>query len=158
MRLLPDEPLPPYTHIPGKTPHPISDPAGHSFGHRPAPLASFEPENWRTCRPYLRGIDLFNHGYYWEAHEAWEVVWHAAGKRGPTADFIKALIQFAVAGVKELEAMPAGMRTHAKRAGELLISKRQESFMGLQIEQLVALASKITNDGWPASAPRFHPQ
>ncbi|TGQ49534.1 DUF309 domain-containing protein, partial [Mesorhizobium sp. M1C.F.Ca.ET.210.01.1.1] len=24
------------------------------------------------------GIDLFNHGYYWEAHEAWEPLWHAA--------------------------------------------------------------------------------
>ncbi|MER9222262.1 DUF309 domain-containing protein [Mesorhizobium sp. M0644] len=27
-------------------------------------------------------IDLINHGYYWEAHEAWEPLWHAA-KQSP---------------------------------------------------------------------------
>jgi uncharacterized protein len=148
MRLLPDEPLPPYTFVPGKNPHPISDPAGHSFGHRPAALASFDPEKWRECRFYLRGIDLFNHGYYWEAHEAWEVLWNAAGKRGPTADFLKALIQLAVAGVKFLEGKPVGMRTHAARAADLLRSLRQDLFMSLSIANLLEQANEIANRGW----------
>ncbi|MER9007639.1 DUF309 domain-containing protein [Mesorhizobium sp. M0862] len=26
------------------------------------------------------GIDLFNHGYYWEAHEAWEPLWQTANQ------------------------------------------------------------------------------
>src|SRR4051794_23916492 len=33
VRLLPDEPLPPYSFVPGRFPHPVRDPAGHSFGH-----------------------------------------------------------------------------------------------------------------------------
>ncbi len=32
------------------------------------------------------GVDLFNHGYYWESHEEWESLWHAAGRRGVVAD------------------------------------------------------------------------
>src|SRR5207253_3029830 len=57
-RLVPDEPLPPYAFVPGRCPHPVSDPAGHSFNvprERPAPP---DPEDWAACRPYLVGIDL----------------------------------------------------------------------------------------------------
>ncbi|MER9856292.1 DUF309 domain-containing protein [Mesorhizobium sp. M0098] len=37
------------------------------------------------------GIDLFNHGYYyWEAHEAWEPLWHAANEARSTACSSKA--------------------------------------------------------------------
>ena len=32
---------------------------------------------------------LFNAGYYWEAHEVWEGLWHAYGRRGATADVLK---------------------------------------------------------------------
>ena len=51
-----------------------------------------ESEEWRACRDYLYGIDLFNHGYYWEAHEVWEGLWVACGRRGPTAIYLQALI------------------------------------------------------------------
>ena len=66
IRLVPDEPLPPYSFVPGRSPHPISDPAGHSFGHRPQQPPELEPEQWATSKTYLFGIDLFNAGYYWE--------------------------------------------------------------------------------------------
>ena len=72
--LLPGEPLPPYSYVPGKFPHPIRDPQGHSFGEVPDAVVNLDPQQWRECRPYLRGIDLFNHGFYWEAHESWEAV------------------------------------------------------------------------------------
>lgn len=44
---------------------------------------------------YLAGIDLFNRGEYFEAHEVWEDLWNAC----PAADrrFVQALIQAAVA-------------------------------------------------------------
>ncbi len=32
---------------------------------------------------FLWGLDLFNHGYYWEAHEAWEGLWQVADRDGP---------------------------------------------------------------------------
>ncbi len=50
-------------------------------GEEPQP-AELIVDDWLRCRDYLRGIDLFNHGYYWEAHEVWEGLWHTAGHRG----------------------------------------------------------------------------
>ncbi len=41
-----------------------------------------------------RGIELFNRGLYWEAHEAWEEAWTPA-RRGPDRGFYKGLIQVA---------------------------------------------------------------
>ncbi|HEY4914039.1 MAG TPA: DUF309 domain-containing protein [Candidatus Dormibacteraeota bacterium] len=41
-----------------------------------------------------RGIDLFNSGRYWDAHEAWELVW-MPDRKGLDAGFYKGLIQIA---------------------------------------------------------------
>jgi predicted metal-dependent hydrolase len=41
-----------------------------------------------------RGIDLFNSGDYWHAHEAWELEW-MPDRKGPDAGFYKGLIQVA---------------------------------------------------------------
>jgi hypothetical protein len=130
--MVPDVPFPPYSFVPGKHPHPVSDPHGHSFGQESEPVQSPELTHWSACRPYLRGIDLFNHGYYWEAHEAWESLWHACGRQGETANFIKGLIQLAVAGVKVRQGMPEGVVTHAQRASDLFIqaARTQPTFMG----------------------------
>ena len=41
-----------------------------------------------------RGIELFNMGHYWDAHEVWEGEW-MPDRRGPDAGFFKGLIQVA---------------------------------------------------------------
>jgi predicted metal-dependent hydrolase len=41
-----------------------------------------------------QGIDLFNDGHYWEAHEAWEADW-MPDRRGSDSGFFKGLIQVA---------------------------------------------------------------
>jgi predicted metal-dependent hydrolase len=41
-----------------------------------------------------RGIDLFNSGEYWAAHEAWEAEW-MPDRKGPHSAFYKGLIQVA---------------------------------------------------------------
>jgi hypothetical protein len=144
-QLLPDVPLPPYSHVPGRTPHPISNPAGHSHGVRPHSVVAPNPEHWTECREYLRGIDLFNHGYYWEAHEEWESLWHAYGRIGVTADFLKGLIKLAAAGVKVREGKPDGVRTHAQRATELFRGLNCPGrFLGLNVSELIAWAEEIT--------------
>ena len=146
-RLLPDEPLPPYSYVPGRFPHPVSDPAGHSYGAQPASV-EFDPKRWRDCRAYLRGIDLFNHGYYWEAHEVWEQLWHAVGRHGVYADFFKGLIQLAAAGVKRREGVEEGVRNHARRALELFRTVEpveDGKFMGLKQADLEAIAAEFTS-------------
>jgi hypothetical protein len=143
MRRLTDTPLPPYTYVPGRTPHPVSDPAGHSFGRVPEPVSPFDPADWQTCHPYLYGIDLFNHGYYWEAHEAWESLWHAAGRTGPVADFLKGLIKLAAAGVKAAEGNGVGAKGHMQRAAELFreCESLGERVMGLDCTELTRVAA-----------------
>ena len=142
-RLLPNEPLPPYTFVPGRTPHPHSDPQGHAFGLPPEPPEMLDDVRWRECGPYLRGLDLFNHGYCWEAHEVWEGLWNTAGRRGPLADFLKGLIKLAAAGVKARAGQPEGVRHHARRAAQLFHEVGSARFCGLDLDELTAAALQI---------------
>ena len=48
----------------------------------------------RERRLLRRGIDLFNEGHYWHAHEAWEEAW-TPDRHGPDRGFWKGLIQIA---------------------------------------------------------------
>jgi hypothetical protein len=122
----PPEPLPPYTYVPGGPwPHPTRSPEGHRSGNQDPPALPIRDDAWEASAFYLRGIELFNAGYYWEAHEAWESLWHAHGRRGPTAEILQALIKLAAAGVKVREGRPAGVRTHAARAADLFERARR---------------------------------
>lgn len=147
-KMLTTRELPSYTFVPGESPHPISDPQGHSYGaHEDAP-SPICPEDWQISETYLWGIDLFQHGYFWEAHEAWESLWHAHQRTGIIADFLKGLIQLAVAGVKVLQRKPESIKKHGKRAGELLQSVRDQlqndsTFCGLNLEELLALSQRL---------------
>lgn len=114
-----NHPFPPYTYVPGKSAHPIRDPAGHSFARAEPVVASFDPSRWDRCPTYLFGIDLFNAKFYWESHEQWEAVWHAVGRSGDVADFLKGLIKLSAAGVKSLEGRPIGVSRHLRRAADL---------------------------------------
>lgn len=151
-RLVPDAPFPAYAYVPGKFPHPTRRDAGPSNSNSALALAQLDPEHWPHCREYLWGIDLFNHGYYWEAHEAWENLWHAAGRRGPVAEFLKSLIALAAAGVKAREGRLAGVRQHARRAqsifAELLEQpeiKQKNHFAGLNLSDLIEAAKAIAD-------------
>lgn len=141
------EQFPPYAFIPGRGwPHPKSDLLGHSRGlpeHVPSPL---DEERWETCPEYLRGFDLFDAGYYWEAHEMWESLWLAQGRHGRIADVLKALIKLAAAGVKVRQGQPHGVITHSLRASALLRKARSEgaaSYLGLNLDELVHFADEI---------------
>lgn len=69
---------------------------------------------------FLWGLDLFNHGYYWEAHEAWEGLWQVADRGGPLRMLFKGLILLSAAGVKIREGKQAAAMRHAGRAAGLL--------------------------------------
>ncbi len=142
-----DDPLPAYSFVPGKTPHPHTDPAGHRFGCDLPPAEPLEPERWASSRRYLLGIDLFNHGYYWEAHEMWEAVWNANGRRGPVATLLKCLIQLAVVGVKLRQGMIDGAIAHARRAAELAHAVHgvtgEKRYMGLEVAELEQEAERL---------------
>ena len=114
-----DAPLPAYAFVPGGPwPHPKRLPQAHSNSGSPTgnDQAGAQESWWQ--RKFLRAAVLFNGGYYWEAHEVWEELWNAEGRRGPTAEVLKGLIKLAAAGVKVREGRENGVRTHCRRAAE----------------------------------------
>jgi uncharacterized protein len=89
-------PFPPYRFIPGRNPHPIAHPQGHSYrlpGVEDPDVPFVPPEHWRESEAYLYGCDLYNHAYWWEAHEAWEGLWHHPTKGSAQREFLQGLIQ-----------------------------------------------------------------
>ncbi|MBO9102464.1 MULTISPECIES: DUF309 domain-containing protein [unclassified Rhizobium] len=146
-RLLAHRPLPSYAYLPGRGPHPVRHPAGHSYSVQPVRvIASLESEE------FAWGKDLFNHGYYWEAHEAWEGLWQVAARGSPLRDFLKALILLSASGVKIRERKHAAAGRHAGRAGALLrglttVSPQVFSFaLGMSPTSLAELAEATADD------------
>lgn len=127
-----DRPFPPYRFVPGEVPHPTRDKHGHSYDRAPVKLAAFDPGDWHTCEEYLYGIDLFNHGYWWEAHEALEVVWVAAGRRTETGLLIQGLIQIAIAHLKRFQGLD-DVATRMATAGLDKMKQIEGVFLGIDV-------------------------
>jgi hypothetical protein len=144
-RYAPANPLPPYAYVPGHDlPHPVTDPCGHSYSavhdqprgalNAPALPTHLPPDpayRRRTIAATLAAdllwrfaIDLFNGGWYWESHEAWEGIWYSLGRTTSEARFVQGLIHLAAAAVKIREGKPAGVARHTQRARELLGGSR----------------------------------
>ncbi len=143
-RLAPQAALPDYTYVSGRHPHPTSDVRGHSYGVE-IEVDDFDPMRWDQCTSYLFGVDLFNYGFYWEAHEQWEAVWIRTGRRGDVSDFLKGLIKLAAAGVKAREGREIGVRRHARRAGQLFsrLKRSHAKMLGLDLEPLCQFAAEL---------------
>jgi len=86
-------PLPAAAYIPGVSPR-TARPAAP-----PRPDA-VEPDALATDDDFRHGADLFNHGFPWEAHEAWEPLWFAAPRDRPERALLQGLIHAAAAVVK----------------------------------------------------------
>jgi len=101
---------------------------------------------------YLAGIELFNRGEFFEAHEVWEDVWRAA----PEAEkkFLQGLIQVAVAFHHHSKGNLAGARSLLER-GRRNLAGYPENFGGINLSSLLQLLA-----GWQAalSAGEAEPQ
>ena len=166
LRYAPEIALPPYSYGHGHDlPHPVNDPAGHLSRHKAQPpeppiapgvLVSLptDPASRRRALAallaansrWLFALDLFNAGFYWEAHEVWESFWNALGRTTPEAQFIQGLIHLAAAAVKIREGKPAGVSRHTQRARELLgdlEAARLGGTLGLAPDSLSAVVKEL---------------
>jgi len=115
-----DTPLPHYAYRPGRgDPHPTRDPDGHSYGEE-APDPVCTAADFGATEAWRFGVDLFNHGYYWEAHEAWEGIWRRLGRRSEAGRQVQGLIQLAVAMLKRELGQDRGARLLLADARERL--------------------------------------
>jgi len=125
---LPDEPFPPYRFVPGHNPHPFAQKGGYAYGERPPNPPARARNGWRENTAYLRGIDFFNRGWWWEAHEAWEGYWHSVeGEDAAQHDLMKALIQLAACALNRERGLDNGAARLLVSACEGLDRARSES-------------------------------
>ncbi len=87
--------FPDYAYLPGQMPKDEKRSDIPQFR-----LQKLSSQNWQTNEAYLYGIDLFNHAFYYEAHEVWEELWHVTGHKTQEGIFLKALIQIAAVRLK----------------------------------------------------------
>lgn len=129
--------FPPYAFVPGEHPHPTRDPRGHSYSEEgEASVESVEPADWRGSADYLYGVDLYNAGYLWEAHEAWEGLWHVSKHDAVQAQFIQGLIQCAAGCLKIRMGQKRGMnKLFEQGVGRLHGVMREvgDQYMGVSI-------------------------
>lgn len=154
MRYLPGRAFPPYAFLPGRDPHPTRDPAGHSFGSEDASPPFLPPQRWRENEPYLWGVDLYNHGFLWEAHEAWEGLWHVSKPDRIQALFLQGLIQCAAAWLKIAMDQPQGLARLASLALEKLDEVARgggREYMGLDLDAFRAAVREFAGSS-PRSA------
>ena len=140
LRYAPDRDFPTYAYLPGRDPHPTRDPRGHSSGQRVEQAVYLPAAQWRRNDEYLFGVDLYNHGFLWEAHEAWEGLWHLAKHDADQAAFLQGLIQCSAASLKVPMGQPAGLARLAEAGTARLaeVSRRAgPSYMGLDVEAFV---------------------
>jgi len=83
-----------------------------------------------SSEEYLSGIDLFDRGCYFEAHEAWEARWRSSPPGSVDRAFLKALIQLASGAWKARAAAPGGGSRLLRSALALLEGVRRRTGRG----------------------------
>ena len=87
--VFPDRP-----YRPGEGPHP------KTWAAPTPPPPPLTHAGFAGHEEFLFGVDLLNHGFDWEAHEAWEDIWRVTPKGSPERLLLQGLIQVAAAKVK----------------------------------------------------------
>ncbi len=139
---VPDWPLPPYRFVPGLNPHPFRHPDGHMYTDgSPPPAETWDPTvSWEQDTAWLRGLDLFDHCFYWEAHEVWEGIWRSAPRDDPYAELLQGLIQAAAFLLKQHMGQEAAAE-HLRSASAARLSSARDrcgsSFRGVELDCLL---------------------
>ena len=123
-RYQPARAFPAYAYVPGRN-------------ARPAPHLAEHAES-----DYLWGVDLYNHGFYWEAHEAWEGLWRVAQRDPVQRAFLQGLIQCAAACLKSELGDAAACRRLATRGLARLQRVPADAagrYMGLELADFITL-------------------
>ncbi len=149
-------PLPPYAHVPGRTPHPRRDPAGHSHGTPEPGSGAWAPRAWRRNELWLHAVDLFNEGFWWECHEALEGLWRAAPRVSAERRFVQGLVLVAAAELNRLRGKPDPSR-QAERGLRRMESAAREAagpsgcFMGIDVPAFARLVREDLGGTGPAA-------
>lgn len=84
---------------------------------------------------YLEGIQLFNAGHFWHAHEQWEECWLRSSE--PDSTFYKGIIQAAAALVHWQKGNPRGLHLNWAKSRPKLVGL-PSPYMGIDVTSLLA--------------------
>lgn len=152
---LPGLALPPYRYVPGLNPHPFRHPEGHLYtdGTPPAEPPWDPTAHWTRDTGWLRGLDLFDHRYWWEAHEAWEAVWHQVPRSAPYRDLLQGMIQAAAGLLRHhMGAQAAAERLLARGIARLerAVAAGPEQARGLDVPTAAGhWQARLAGGPWP---------
>ena len=108
--------FPTYAHIPGSNPR-------HREDLFDEICASVTPDmttlDLSKTKAWQSGLDLYRHGYFWEAHEVLEAVWMQCPKNSVERYFVQAIIQIANARLKLIMKRPRAAKRLFEKASEL---------------------------------------
>jgi len=91
-----------------------------------------------------RGVDLFNRGLYWEAHEAWEELWLTLEDEPKL--FVQGLIQVAAAGHKAfVQKQPRGCVKLLTSALEKL-DRAPPDFLGVETQRFLPAVHRLLDE------------
>ncbi|HYL08992.1 MAG TPA: DUF309 domain-containing protein [Candidatus Udaeobacter sp.] len=102
-------------------------------------------------RLLAEGIELFNSGRYWDAHEAWERAW-MPDRKGPESGFYKGLIQVA-AGCLHYTRHNRRGAVNKWRSGADYLRPYLPAHSGVELESLVLAVDgylqAMNGSAWP---------
>ena len=131
--------FPPYSFIHGKNLNPNRK-NGYREGVADPIVAKINSKNYFDNKDYLFAIDLINHGYYWESHVYFEAIWHAHHRKGPTANYCKALLKIAAGAIKLEQEKTDSAKRLFNGARKLLSELPKYFYLGINIVSLIQLS------------------
>lgn len=107
------------------------------------------------------GVDLFNAGCWWEAHEVWESLWAKSRRGSPLACLLQGLILLAAAQLQAEAGHPQGHARLLRKAGERLRTAERQGTttlpLGLPLgATLDALVAPAPGPGATSAAAVWH--
>lgn len=137
--------LPRNAHVPGTGTEPDWPPLETAKAQA---LDVTTDETWPQNEAYIYGFALLRAGFYWEAHEVWEVVWLACAPNSRERSLMRALIQTANAQLKiEMDRRPAALRLLDEAQRDLNEVRCAPTLMGVSTalfaEELMAIKERL---------------
>ena len=137
--------LPDKKYSPGQGVHPKKAPQQFHIPELPSDEATFSVNTWKNSQRYLYAIDLFNYGYWWEAHEVLEELWIKTGKTSFTGIFIQGIIQISATLLKKSQSTPnSASQLESKGLSKLRL--RSGVFLGIDVEEFTTDVEKYFDE------------
>jgi len=140
--------LPKFRYIPGQGPHPSHLAKGSHLPELPPPVP-LSVESWQDSVHYRYALDLFNYGYWWEAHEVLEILWVLAKRETPMGTFLQGLIQISAALLKESQSLHEAA-LHLAAKGFPKFRTKSGVFLGLEVEPFLGEVEAFLSGQRPA--------